>query len=248
MVIYFTGTGNSRRCARIIAQALGDELVDSTPFIKENSAPSLCSEAPWVFVCPTYAWQMVHIFEDFIRRASFSGSRSAYFVLTCGGDIGNAAGPLKALCRDKGFDYMGTLEVVMPENYVAMFSVPGEEECAKIIASAQPVLLSAAECITFLRPFPAKKVGLADRLKSGPVNVGFYKYYVKADGFYSTDKCVGCGKCAEVCPLCNIALSGGRPSWGKSCTHCMACICSCPAGAIEYGKRSIGKRRYLLKD
>lgn len=36
----------------------------------------------------------------------------------------------------------------------------------------------------------------------------------------------------------------GGPVWGKRCTHCMACICGCPAEAIEYGKRTVGKRRY----
>ena len=34
------------------------------------------------------------------------------------------------------------------------------------------------------------------------------------------------------------AVKGGR------CTHCMACICGCPAGAIEYGTASRGKPRY----
>nr|WP_264291386.1 MULTISPECIES: hypothetical protein [unclassified Dorea] len=31
-----------------------------------------------------------------------------------------------------------------------------------------------------------------------------------------------------------------------ACTHCMACICYCPAEAIEYGKKSVGKPRYHL--
>ncbi len=31
---------------------------------------------------------------------------------------------------------------------------------------------------------------------------------------------------------------------GDACTHCMACICGCPAEAIEYGSRSRGKARY----
>ena len=30
----------------------------------------------------------------------------------------------------------------------------------------------------------------------------------------------------------------------ENCTHCMACICYCPAEAIEYGKKSLGKPRY----
>ncbi|MBP9515735.1 MAG: 4Fe-4S binding protein, partial [Clostridia bacterium] len=50
------------------------------------------------------------------------------------------------------------------------------------------------------------------------------------------------------CVLNNIELKNGKPVWGKSCTHCMACINFCPTNAIEYGKHSIGLRRYTLTD
>ena len=94
------------------------------------------------------------------------------------------------------------------------------------------------------KDFPAPKVGLLDKLKSGPISEGFYKFYVKADAFFATDVCIGCGACVEACPLNNIRLNNGKPIWDKHCTHCMACICGCPTEAIEYGKRSRGKPRY----
>mgnify|MGYP002728531920 CR=1 FL=1 len=62
----------------------------------------------------------------------------------------------------------------------------------------------------------------------------------------ANDKCIGCGKCAKMCPLNNIKLKNSKPVWGKNCTHCMACICLCPTEAIEYGKKSVGKPRYHL--
>ena len=61
------------------------------------------------------------------------------------------------------------------------------------------------------------------------------------------NKCVGCGKCAQLCPLNNIHLENGKPMWGDTCTHCMACISACPTQAIEYKKISVGKPRYYLK-
>ena len=248
MVIYFSGTGNSRYCAQMLAKALNDDLLDAANYIKNGIAAELTSGKPWVFVAPTYAWQMAHIFADFIRTGTFSGSKEAYFVLTCGGDIGNAGEPLSALAQEKGLKYMGTLEVVMPENYVAMFPVPNEEKSSQIIANAEPVLEHGAQCIAQSIPFPTPKVNVLDKLKSGPVNQGFYKFYVKADGFFVTDKCIGCGKCVDACVLNNIRLENSKPTWGQSCTHCMACICGCPTEAIEYGKRSQGKRRYLCPE
>ena len=36
MIIYFTGTGNSRYCAKMIAEKLGDEMVDVFHYIKDG--------------------------------------------------------------------------------------------------------------------------------------------------------------------------------------------------------------------
>lgn len=79
---------------------------------------------------------------------------------------------------------------------------------------------------------------------STAANPVFYALFVKADKFRADDKCIGCGKCAQLCPLNDISIVDGLPVWGKNCTHCMACICHCPTGAIEYGRKSLGKPRY----
>lgn len=244
MVIYFTGTGNSRYCARMIAAGLDDELVSAFDFIKGGSRAELHSEKPWVFVSPTYAWQLPHVFESFIRESKLRGSKSAYFVMTCGSEIGNAASRIAPLCEEIGLDYRGVLQVVMPENYIAMFSVPGKSESDRIIKAARPTVETGIEYILKGEPFPTVKCGVLDRLKTGPVNSVFYRFFIKAAPFYATDACVGCGKCADLCMLNNITLENGRPVWADRCTHCMACICGCPTEAIEYGRHSRGKPRY----
>ena len=115
MVVYFTGPGNSRYCAQMLADKLEDELIDASGFIRHGIAAELISRKPWVFVAPIYAWQMARVFADFIRSGWFQGSRDAYFVLTCGGEIGNAGESAAALAREKGLNYMGVLQVQMPE-------------------------------------------------------------------------------------------------------------------------------------
>ncbi len=244
MVVYFSGTGNSRYCAQMIAAQLGDEITDSFHFIRDGIAADLCSERPWIFAAPTYGWQLPHIFSSFIKSGSFAGSKKAYFVMTCGSEIGSAGSKIKELCTEKGFDYQGVLQVVMPENYIAMFNVPDNAECERIIAAAQPSIKSGIGCIKLGKAFPAQKNSAADKLKTSAVNPLFYALFVKAKLFYATDACTGCGKCTLVCPMNNIRLADGKPVWGKSCTHCMSCICGCPTEAIEYGKASLGKPRY----
>ena len=56
--------------------------------------------------------------------------------MTCGSEIGNAAKYNRELCQAKGIEYMGTAQVIMPENYIAMFKVPQADEARQIIKRA----------------------------------------------------------------------------------------------------------------
>ena len=244
MIVYFSGTGTSRFCAQRLARALEDEALDAFPLLRAGGTAALGSERPWVFVAPTYGWQLPRLFRDWLRAGHLQGSRDAWFVLTCGSDIGAAGEGLQALCREKGLRFRGVLEVVMPENYIALFQTPEEPEARQIVKAALPALDAGAEWIRADQDVPPRQAGTLDRLKSGPVNALFYRFFVHDGPFRSTDACVGCGKCAERCVLGDIRMEAGRPVWSGKCTHCMACICGCPTGAIEYGRSSRGRPRY----
>lgn len=190
MIIYFTGTGNSRHLAEIIAGKLQDQLVNAGSYIKSGEKAEFNSEKPFVFVCPVYGWQMPHIFRKFIMESVFSGNHEAYFVITCGGDIGCAGQGAEELCREKDFVYKGTAEVVMPENYIALFKTPAEEVAEKIIAAAEIKGSELSEYITERRDFEVRKTGFSDKLKSGPINSIFYRFIIKAKPFRVTDKCI----------------------------------------------------------
>ena len=136
MIIYFTGTGNSRHLAQQLAKILDDDCISAVSYIKENKVGDFHSEKAYIFVCPVYAWQMPHIFEEFLNKSTFSGSTDCYFVMNCGDEIGNAEKGIKAFCTRKGFQYRGVLGIKMPENYIAIFSAPDKESEERIIAAA----------------------------------------------------------------------------------------------------------------
>ena len=165
-------------------------------------------------------------------------------MMDCGSEIGNAAGYNRQLAAQKYLHYMGTAQVVMPENYIAMFNAPQKEQARSVVEQAEPALQKVLAQLKAGQEFPLLRENIYDRLMSGPVNPVFYRFFVKADAFRATDACIGCGRCVELCPLNNIRLENGKPVWGKNCTHCMACICYCPKEAIEYGEKSKGKPRY----
>ena len=64
MIVYYTGTGNSRFAAAAVQRVLNDECVNVFDYIKNRKKGSFTSEKPYVFVCPTYSWlSLIHIFE-----------------------------------------------------------------------------------------------------------------------------------------------------------------------------------------
>ena len=133
-------------------------------------------------------------------------------------------------------------DVVMPENYITMFKAPTEEEELLIMEMARRRLKSVAE--TILRDQELTQKSSKSKVLSSVINPVFYKLFVNDRAFHAKDSCTGCGFCERICPLQNIRIENGRPVWQGNCTQCMACICGCPTEAIEYGKKSVGKRRY----
>lgn len=245
MVLYFSGTGNTRYVAEGIAAFTDDEARSMNELIKTRTHKRFHSEKSYVICAPIYAWRFPRIVESFIRKSDFWGSDSFYFVATCDSQTGNAGRYLKKLCEDKGVKYCGFSSVTMPENYIAMYDAPSEEGKSEILDRAYGEIKSIAESISAGERLIDERSMPFGGAATAAVNPVFYSFFVSADKFYATDKCVSCGKCAEVCPLNNIALRDGKPQWYTRCTHCMACINRCPVQAIEYGKNTVGKARYF---
>jgi NAD-dependent dihydropyrimidine dehydrogenase PreA subunit len=244
MILYFSGTGNSAYVAKQLGKQLSDEVFNLFNPIRNHDYSPLFSEKPWVIVTPTYAWQIPHVVKDWLLQTELTGSRDAYFVMTCGDDIGNAAKYNVTLCEKKNWIHKGTARIVMPENYIALFDAPDLETSKRIVTAASRVIKKTGDYVLQGGNLPVKKITFKDKILSGPVNKGFNRFYVKANKFYTKDSCTGCGLCEQLCPINNIKMKDGNPVWGDYCTHCMACICGCPMEAIEYGKTSVGKVRY----
>lgn len=244
MVIYFSGTGNSRFAARRIAEATGDGLFDCFDYLREKKGADFTEAAVCVFVAPVYVSAPPLIFLDFLRRSRFSDGCPAYFVMTCAGAMGAAPVYCKKLACEKNLIYLGTAQVKMPQNYIPYFKTGTDEENKARIEAALPAIDAIADAVSGSLELPDPKTKAWERLSTPLVLKPYYKLFVSAKAFGAADGCIGCGKCASVCPLKNITMREKKPVWGSDCTHCMACINLCPADAIEYGRKTRGKPRY----
>lgn len=50
------------------------------------------------------------------------------------------------------------------------------------------------------------------------------------------EKCVGCGRCMDVCPGTLIAYQENKAcmKYPKDCWGCVSCVKECPVGAIDF--------------
>ena len=183
MILFFTGTGNSQYIAARIAKSLGDELLSMNDRIKAGNTSPITSGERLVIVTPTYAWRIPRIVRDHLAETDFPCGAQAWFVMTCGSEIGNAAKYNHELSQKKQLTYMGTAQIIMPENYIAMFDAPRSEEARQIVAKAEPDIDRVISAIRAGREFAPPRNNLYDRFMSGPVNPIFYSFFVKANAF-----------------------------------------------------------------
>ena len=71
MIVYFSGTGNSRFVAEKIAEQAGHGLFDAALGMREEEGKMFPEDDCFVFVCPVYVSAPVLPFLEFIKRSAF---------------------------------------------------------------------------------------------------------------------------------------------------------------------------------
>ncbi len=249
MVLYFSGTGNSRFAAQEIARLCEDELVSMNKAMRQRALDpyhaqyAFESRKPFVVVCPTYCWHVPRVVEDFLLNSRFLGSDRLYFFLTCGSGTGQAGKHAEAIARKLEMNFMGLGSSRMPENYITLFHAPEADEAVGIIRASLSMMESTAGIISSGRRLTDSCSGPA--MPEFALNL-FYRMFIHDSKFRVKENCSGCGTCAFLCPLANIRMSDHKPQWLGHCTQCQACIAVCPEDAVEFGHRTRNKRRYYL--
>lgn len=266
MIFFFSATGNTRWAAQQVAKALGETLVDVAQALYPKSdgtaaaGPYTLREGETIGFCfPTHGWRPAPIMRQFIeQRLAFSTDPSGHYcwaLTTAGDSTGRAMQRLQRLLAAKGLEASSTFSLIMPESFVGLplMDVDSPQKEQRKVDTARRALESDVLPALLRREGGLKEphAGACPHLKSGLIGHVF-EHCIVGDRQFRVDpeRCIACGKCAEVCPVGNV--QGGRkqqPVWLHTgrCISCFACYHYCPQRAIEYGKRTQGKGQYHFK-
>ena len=237
MIYYFSGTGNSKYVAEMLASELNDQ---ANTLVQVDQ---ISQDKTIIIVSPIYAWLVPEIVMDFMRNLNLQSHQSLYLVVTCGDNVGRAIDRLK---REVRLD--GAYSIAMPNNYVIGFDVDPElEQTAKILAARGQVDQIAEDIRQGLRVERINKGRFAQYFGSFAGTM-FQRFARTTKPFYVQEQCISCSMCADECPVHAIEMVDGKPVWVKStCQMCLKCLHTCPVEAIQYGRSTLNKGRYTYE-
>lgn len=242
IIYYFTGTGNSLKIARDLANELGDAEI--IPIAKMTNGSVMPSTERVGIIYPVYMWGMPLIVNRFIEK--LKTDKYIFAIANCGGMAAGALCKTAKQLKAQGMKLSAGFIVVMPGNYIPMYGAQPEEKQQKLFAKTAGRIKEIAKIIREGKETKTEKGSfLSNWIFSGIIyNLGSGKIPVGDKSFWVNDKCNSCGTCAKVCPVKNIIMTNGKPVWQNKCEQCLACLQWCPTEAIQFGKNTEGRKRY----
>ena len=233
MIIYFSGTGNSKYVAERIADKFNDKAV-SVENLKNQI--ELSENEMFGIVTPVHRGVLPVLMRDFLKNLSLKHSDDLYsfMVTTYGTMTGCTYAEAKHILAPLGIRLTAGFSVKMPDTWTPLFDVSDTDTIRKQNDDAEKHIDKLLELIKDRSTgnLMQHKTPYIFRLVAEP----FFNLNRKTKNFYVEETCIGCGLCAKQCPTQAIEIKGKKPVWVKErCALCLRCLHHCPKFAIQYG-------------
>ncbi len=245
-LFYFSGTGNSLKVARDLAEELGDAELVPIPRATQRGTAQAADRTGIVF--PVYFGGLPLIVAEFLRALDARGY--VFAVATCGGMPGGALKQAAALLRAHGCSLAAGFAVGMPGNYARLYGAMSVRRQRRLFEQEKRRVNEIAQLV---RQGRKRRPEASLCLLSWLLALLYRGYFApgaraRDKDFWVDDRCNGCAACAQVCPVGNVEMRGSRPTWKHACEQCYACLQWCPQEAIQVGKKTAGRKRYQNPD
>lgn len=197
-------------------------------------------------VFPTYDFNMPPAVRHLIPLLKISPESYVFAVTTCGAQAGNSLWTLRRLLLTKGLALAYAHKIRVPDNSAIAFGRNPNEQVWKFEKFAGRLdqivsdVRSERRCLHYAWWSLAGGIMGWSFLENGMLRT--FRPVV------NEDKCTGCGTCARICPMSNIAVDE-KAGIGPHCTICLGCVHVCPHQAISInGREAIKERQYRHPD
>lgn len=244
MIFYFSGTGNSKYIAKQLLND-GEELISISDANKHQKYEYDAKGERVGFIFPVYFYNVPTFVEGFIKKLTISNCGYGFSVIACGGSIKQAGNKLKMMLAKRTIELKYVRELVMPDNSMLFYQIPDIQKAKKTIKKATDIINKIRADLKREEEMKISDfTAISDILK-----LAYDKCQNTAKFWVDKDKCLSCGLCASNCPEEVIEMVDGYPKWEKErCCKCSSCINRCPATAINYGKSTIKRNRYVFPE
>lgn len=243
-VYYFTGTGNSLMVAKDIAREIEGELISIPKALGQGTVKINTKVA--VIVFPVYMWGIPLIIERFVKSIANLEDKTVYAIVTCGGMPAATINIFEKTLESCGGKLAAGFAVRMPGNYTPLYGAIAAEKQKKMFDDWKKKCKTIAEYINAGKQGKKENNNiLVNLIFSGLIYNLSAKHIPEMDkDFWVDEKCNKCGICQNVCPVANIDLNNGNPTWKGLCEQCLACLQWCPQQSIQYGNKTAARKRY----
>lgn len=237
--VYYSATGCTARVssevARRIASSLGVPL-DTADVSMPASRSAGMRFGPGdlvVLSSPTYRGKLPAVIVDFFRDRIRGDGTASVAVVTFGNRcFDNSLAEMVSILRGNGFSPMAGAAFSCRHAYTDRLGTgrPDETDLSDARAFADRVagMVSEGACGTLTVP------GSADAPYFTPVGLdGKPLDFQSAKPVTDMERCVACGRCAELCPLGSVDRCDFSEVVGR-CFKCQACVRGCPVGAKSF--------------
>jgi len=248
-IFYFSGTGNSLAVARYMAEELGAKLTSVTSMMDLESVDVEADVIGFVF--PIYDFKAPPVVEDFIRTLEGIDSKYLFAVCTYGLAPSRSLRRFDKALRSRGGQLSAGFAVYMPHSGIGSGAITKTQQeemlkswkyrlegiCETIAAREKGEIESSSLLLNFSRNI--RMVSHAMEFAKQLLLKG-----IDSLGFTFNEDCNACGICERICPVHNIEIVDGHPTWSDHCAGCFACLNWCPKEAISVGGLDLGIKPY----
>ena len=234
MILYFSGTGNSKFIAELFCK-----YIDAKCYSIEETADfsNLISYEDCIGFCyPIYASRVPRIMREFVLN-HIEHLENKKIIIFCTQVLfsGDGARAFMDIFSNVSIDVIYAEHFFMPTNVcnLSIWPIPNESKIKNYIVKAEKkmkkVCHNIKNDITVKRGFNiiSRILGLSQGLFFPAIE----KYALNR--VMINDNCIKCKLCSSICPMNNLEFQGEKIVHKSNCTICYRCINKCPQKAIN---------------